>query len=87
MTFNKKLEKSERKLYLISDQDNLVTVNGFLYKYEPFMSIYYLLIYLGFNTLLVLVDYNGSILQKAEWKQVFLKQGDQIEIITLAGGG
>jgi len=87
MTFNKKLEKSEQKLYLISDRDNLVTVNGFLYKYEPFMSIYYLLIYLGFNTLLVLVDYNGSILQKAEWKQVFLKQGDQIEIITLAGGG
>jgi sulfur carrier protein len=51
------------------------------------MSISYLLTYLGFNTLLILVDYNGSILQKVEWKQVFLKKGDQIEIITLAGGG
>lgn len=87
MTFNKKLEKTERKLDLTTDLYNLVTVNGFLYKYQPCMSISYLLTYLGFNTLLILVDYNGSILQKVEWKQVFLKKGDQIEIITLAGGG
>jgi len=51
------------------------------------MSAYDLIIYLGFNIKLILIDYNGSILQKEQWDQVFLENNDRIEIITLAGGG
>jgi len=51
------------------------------------MSAYDLLVYLGFNTKLILIDYNGSILQKEQWSQVFLENDDCLEIITLAGGG
>jgi thiamine biosynthesis protein ThiS len=32
------------------------------------------------------IDHNGEILQKADWKFP-LKNGDSIEIITLVGGG
>lgn len=64
-----------------------VYVNGYQYEYLDIMSAHDLIIYLGFNTKLVLIDYNGSILQKEQWCQIFLQNSDSIEIITLAGGG
>jgi len=64
-----------------------ILVNGCLYEYVDSMSAYDLLVYLGFNTKLILIDYNGSILQKEQWSQVFLENDDCLEIITLAGGG
>ena len=51
------------------------------------MSAYELIEYLGFNINLILLDYNGLILQKENWKTVSLEPNDQLEIITLAGGG
>lgn len=64
-----------------------ILVNGCSYEYLDPMSAYDLLTYLGFNTKLILIDYNGSILQKEQWNQVFLERNDCLEIITLAGGG
>jgi thiamine biosynthesis protein ThiS len=64
-----------------------ILLNGYSYEYADSISAYDLLIYLGFNTKLILIDYNGSILQKEQWEQVFLENNDCIEIITLAGGG
>lgn len=65
----------------------IILVNGYPYEYVDSMSAYELITYLGFNTNLVLIDYNGSILQKEDWPHVFLEKNDCIEIITLAGGG
>lgn len=64
-----------------------ILVNGCPYQCADSMSAYDLIIYLGFNIKLILIDYNGCILQKEQWDQVFLENNDRIEIITLAGGG
>lgn len=62
-------------------------INGLPYEYNPPMTPYELLIYLGFNTELILVDYNGTLLPKEEWELLPLKDNDSLEILTLAGGG
>lgn len=62
-------------------------INGLSYEYRAPISPYELLIYLGFNTELILVDYNGTLLPKEQWKLLSLKDNDSLEILTLAGGG
>lgn len=64
-----------------------LNINGLLYEYQPPMSTFDLLTYLGFNTDLILVDYNGTLLPKEQWEVLSLKEGDFLEILTLAGGG
>ena len=64
-----------------------LNINGLLYEYQPPMSTFDLLTYLGFNTNLILVDYNGTLLPKEQWEVLSLKEGDSLEILTLAGGG
>ena len=64
-----------------------LNINGVLYEYQPPMSTFDLLTYLGFNTDLILVDYNGTLLPKEQWEVLSLKEGDSLEILTLAGGG
>ena len=64
-----------------------LNINGLLYEYQPPMSTFDLLTYLGFNTDLILVDYNGTLLLKEQWEVLSLKEGDSLEILTLAGGG
>jgi|TARA_Y200000002_G_C22143786_1_gene440008 sulfur carrier protein len=64
-----------------------LNINGLLYEYQPPMSTFDLLTYLGFNTDLILVDYNGTLLPKEQWEVLSLKEGDSLEILTLAGGG
>ena len=56
-------------------------------KYEISFTISSLLLYLGFKTDLIVVDYNGTILQKEFWHNTQLKTNDNIEILTIAGGG
>ena len=64
-----------------------LNINGLLYECQPPMSTFDLLTYLGFNTDLILVDYNGTLLPKEQWEVLSLKEGDSLEILTLAGGG
>jgi sulfur carrier protein len=64
-----------------------LNINGLLYEYQPPMSTFDLLTYLGFNIDLILVDYNGTLLPKEQWEVLSLKEGDSLEILTLAGGG
>ena len=51
------------------------------------MSILQLLTYLGFNTKVIVVDYNGDILQKENWMSTKIRTNDSLEILTIAGGG
>ena len=70
---------------IISSQ--IAKINGLQYEYITPMSIFELLIYLGFNIDTILIDYNGTIITKKNWKKTFLNNLDTLEIITLAGGG
>lgn len=35
----------------------------------------------------VVVEYNGRILQLADWENIFLKEADIVEIVSFVGGG
>lgn len=64
-----------------------ILINGLEYRFRAPLTIFELLNYLGFNTNLVVVDYNKSILQKEFWPSTTLQANDKIEILTIAGGG
>ena len=40
-----------------------------------------------FNAYLVVIEYNGEILHKEYWENTFLKTGDNLEVVTIVGGG
>jgi sulfur carrier protein len=67
--------------------EQIVYLNGLPYQYKTPMTILQLLQYLGFNTKIIVVDYNGSVLQKENWKDTKLIARDSVEILTIAGGG
>lgn len=64
-----------------------VIINGETYKYFTTFTVLSLLKYLGFKKNLIVIDYNGTILQKEFWSNTFLCPNDKIEILTVAGGG
>ena len=45
------------------------------------------LLYLNYNVSLIVFEYNKKIIPKAKWKTTFLNSNDQIETITIVGGG
>jgi sulfur carrier protein len=42
---------------------------------------------LGMNPRLVAVEYNGEILHRQFWTETTIQEGDQLEIVTIVGGG
>ena len=69
-----------------SELSKIVNINGSWYYHYGF-TVLALIIYLGFNRNLIVVDYNGSVLTKMEWSKTHLKDEDSIEILSMAGGG
>jgi len=43
--------------------------------------------YLGFNQKVIVVDYNGFILEKSQWEKTLVQNQDSLEILSIAGGG
>ena len=88
---NKLTTISNFKLFCLNKTMSLmkssVRINGEIYKYVSSFTVLSLLQYLGFNTKLIVVDYNGTILQKEFWSQTYLENNDKIELLTIAGGG
>ena len=71
----------------INLKKKIIKLNGSIYEYKYAMSILQLLTYLGFNTKVIVVDYNGDILQKENWTSTKIRTNDSLEILTIAGGG
>ena len=42
---------------------------------------------LGLNPRLVAVEYNGEILHRQFWDKTEMQEGDNLEIVTIVGGG
>jgi sulfur carrier protein len=42
---------------------------------------------LGINPKAVAVEHNGTIIERAAYEGVMLKQGDTVEIVRMVGGG
>ena len=65
----------------------VLVINGQKYKFQSPMNIFELILYLGFNTKVIVIDYNTTVLSKEFWRSTYLKDEDKIEILTIAGGG
>ena len=66
---------------------NFVNINGLKFAYQTPFSIGELVNYMGFNKNVIVVDYNGYILDVSSWKTTLLRNNDSVEILSMAGGG
>jgi sulfur carrier protein len=46
-----------------------------------------LITYFDYNESLLVLEYNEVIFDKSYWKETFIKDLDEIEIVTIVGGG
>ncbi|MBI4313468.1 MAG: sulfur carrier protein ThiS [Candidatus Omnitrophica bacterium] len=64
-----------------------IAVNGEHRDIPEGMSVRQLLEMLGVNPLLVAVELNVDILSRGQYASARLKEGDQVEIVHMVGGG
>jgi len=69
------------------NRNKFININGSKYLFNSRCTILELLNYLGFNKNVIVLDYNGTILEKSLWKQTLLNSEDSLEILSIAGGG
>jgi sulfur carrier protein len=62
-------------------------INSVDYIFTKSFTLSQLVEYLGFNQQVIVIDYNGYILEKKVWLSTFLQTGDSLEIVSIAGGG
>nr|YP_009393197.1 thiamin biosynthesis protein S [Bostrychia moritziana]ARW61759.1 thiamin biosynthesis protein S [Bostrychia moritziana] len=69
--------------------ENYITVfvNGEPFNCQYSMSLEKLLLYLNFNINTILVEHNQEIINQNLFSSLSLKNYDNIEIITIVGGG
>lgn len=64
-----------------------VFVNGEPFNCDASMSLYDILIYLRIDINVVIIEYNYSIIQKEDFSNLYFKDNDIIEVISIVGGG
>ncbi len=67
-----------------------VTINGVLNQIQVdhnSLSLDRLIKQLGHHPRLVVVEYNGTILTPEKWEEQQISDGDNLEIVTIVGGG
>lgn len=62
-------------------------LNGQQYYTKQNFSILELIKYFNYDTSLLVLEYNNFIYNKEKWTNTFIKDKDNIEIITIVGGG
>lgn len=68
-------------------QLKILKINGFKCFFQEPFSVLELTNYMGFNKNVIVVDYNGYILEVTSWSKTSLKHNDCLEILSMAGGG
>lgn len=69
------------------NEDILVHINGEPFVCSASMKLIDLLSYLDFNIKLVAIEYNTQILSNPALSKIVLKHSDNIEVVTIVGGG
>ena len=69
------------------DPSKVLQINGSKYVLNSVMTIRQLMDYLGFNQNVIVIDYNGTILEKSLWQQTYINDKDCLEILSIASGG
>nr|YP_003734630.1 thiamine biosynthesis protein [Kryptoperidinium foliaceum]ADI40415.1 thiamine biosynthesis protein [Kryptoperidinium foliaceum] len=63
------------------------SLNGQQYATSASITIFDLIQYFNFNDSLLVLEYNNLICEKKNWKTIMIHDEDQIEIVTIVGGG
>ncbi|ACK67401.1 thiamine biosynthesis protein ThiS [Rippkaea orientalis PCC 8801] len=72
---------------MINQTEITLQVNGKPATCLPQTTLPQLLEQMGLNPRLIAVEYNGEILHRQFWDNTQLKTGDNLEIVTIVGGG
>ena len=64
-----------------------VKINGLDCLFKESFSVLELTNYMGFNKNVIVIDYNGYILEANSWAITKINHKDSLEILSMAGGG
>lgn len=64
-----------------------IKINGLKCVSHEQSTLLNIINYMGFNKNVIVIDYNGYILNRDFWDTTRLKENDSIEILSIAGGG
>ena len=62
-------------------------LNGQQYCTKQNINLFDLITYFNYNDSLLVLEHNNLICNKKKWKHLFIQDQDQIEIVTIVGGG
>ena len=62
-------------------------VNGESREAKAGLSLQQLLVELGYEPRLVVVEFNAAIVPRAQWPDQPVAAGDRLEVVTIVGGG
>lgn len=65
----------------------MITVNGEPQEIREGETLLSMLEARGFRLGVIAVEYNGAILNKADYSTTALHEGDKIEVVSFVGGG
>lgn len=67
--------------------NKILNINGSKYVFNSKLNVLELIDYLGFNKNVIVIDYNGIIIEKSIWEFTPICDDDSLEILSIAGGG
>ena len=62
-------------------------LNNEHYTTQDEINLYDLIRYFDYNESLLVLEYNRVIFDKSNWRTTFIQDLDEIEIVTIVGGG
>lgn len=62
-------------------------LNGEKYLISENLTLADLIHYFGYNSSLLVVEYNHLICSQKQWAKILIQNNDRIEIVTIVGGG
>ena len=62
-------------------------LNNEKYTTDHQISLHDLITYFDYNESLLVLEYNQVIFDRSHWKTTLIKNLDEIEIVTIVGGG
>jgi sulfur carrier protein len=64
-----------------------IKINGVVYRLNQGVTLTQLLTFLKCKLAGIAVEYNYKIVKQEFWSKILLKTGDNLEIVTVVGGG
>ena len=62
-------------------------LNGQEFVSDKIINLRNIIQYFNYNSSLLVLEYNNFICPKKNWDTIFINNKDQIEIVTIVGGG